>query len=130
MEKELPPLPMVHSDLDEYGLDPYEFRLYAHVVRRTGGKLDGQCFAKLKKIAESCHMSVRKAQYAFQVLCDAGFLEKEPRIGKTDVYRLLPKSCWKPKSEINFIRQRAKEGRSKNRADKMTHIESLVVNIY
>ncbi len=110
-KNDLQPLPVVHSDLDEYGLDPYEFRLYAHVVRRTGGKLNGQCFAKLKKTAEICHMSVRKAQYALKTLCDAGLILKEQRRGRTDVYRLTPKSNWKPKEELKQIRQKAKESK-------------------
>jgi len=110
-KNDLPPLPLVHSDLDEYGLDPYEFRLYAHVVRRTGGKLHGECFAKLKKTAEICHMSVRKAQYALKTLCDAGLILKEQRRGRTDVYRLTPKSNWKPKEELKQIRQKAKESK-------------------
>jgi DNA-binding transcriptional regulator PaaX len=105
------PLPLVRSDLDEYGLDPYEFRIYAHVVRRTGGKLTGECFAKLKKTSEICHMSVRKAQYALKTLCDAGLLVKEQRRGRTDVYRLTPKSNWKPKEELKDIRQKAKESK-------------------
>lgn len=110
-KNDLQPLPVVHSDLDEYGLDPYEFRLYAHVVRRTGGKLTGECFAKLKKTAEICHMSVRKAQYALKTLCDAGLILKEQRRGRTDVYRLTPKSNWKPKEELKQIRQKAKESK-------------------
>ncbi len=110
-KNDLQPLPVVHSDLDEYGLDPYEFRLYAHVVRRTGGKLHGECFAKLKKTAEICHMSVRKAQYALKTLCDAGLILKEQRRGRTDVYRLTPKSNWKPKEELKQIRQKAKESK-------------------
>ena len=105
------PLPLVHSDLDEYGLDPYEFRLYAHVVRRTGGKLHGECFAKLKKTAEICHMSVRKAQYALKTLCDAGLILKEQRRGRSDVYRLTAKSNWKPKEQLKQIRQKAKESK-------------------
>lgn len=63
----------VHNLLDEYGLDPYEFRIYAHAVRRTGGKLNGKYFASLSKTAEICQMSVRKAQYALKFLCEAGF---------------------------------------------------------
>ncbi|MBD2481506.1 helix-turn-helix domain-containing protein [Planktothrix sp. FACHB-1365] len=99
---------MVHSDLDEYGLDPYEFRIYAHVVRRTGGKYHGECFAKLKKTAEICKMSVRKAQYSLKTLCEAGLLLKEERKGRTDIYKLAPKSSWKPKEELEKIRQQVK----------------------
>lgn len=67
----------VHNLLDEYGLDPYEFRIYAHAVGRTGGKLDGKYFASLSKTAEICQMSVRKAQYALKFLCEAGFLTRK-----------------------------------------------------
>lgn len=110
-KKDLMPLPLVHSDLDEYGFDPYEFRIYAHIVRRTGGKLDGKCFAKLKKTAEICKMSVRKTQYALKTLCDAGLILKEQRKGRSDIYRLAPKSNWKPKEQLQDIRQKAKESK-------------------
>lgn len=130
MDKQsLSPLPMVHSDLDEYGLDPYEFRIYAHIVRRTGGKLDGKCFAKLKKITEVCQMSVRKAQYALTTLCEAGLITKERRHGKTDVYRLAPKSNWKSKQEIDEIRKAAKTHQPKTEKD-ILHIQSLTINTY
>lgn len=101
----------IHSDLDESGLDPYEFRIYAHVVRRTGGRLNGECFASLKKTGEICNMSVRKAQYALKFLCDAGFLEKEQRQGRTDVYKLTPSSKWKPKEDLDRIRETVKNQR-------------------
>lgn len=107
----LPPLPLVHSDLDEYGLDPYEFRIYAHIVRRTGGKLNGVCFAKLEKTAEICKMSVRKAQYALKTLCDAGLILKEQRRGRTDVYKLALRNNWKPKEELEEIRRKVKESK-------------------
>ena len=105
------PLPLVRSDLDEYGLDPYEFRIYAHVVRRTGGKLNGKCFATQKKTADICKMSVRKVQYALKTLCEAGLLQKEERKGRTDIYRLTPTSAWRPKEELKEIRKRAKESK-------------------
>lgn len=54
-----PVLPLVRSDLDDYGLTPHEFRVYAHIVRRTGG-IDGECFARLELIAALCEMSVRR----------------------------------------------------------------------
>lgn len=105
-----PPLPMVHSALDEYGLDPYEFRIYAHIVRRTGGKLDGECFAKLEEIAKTCQMSVRKAQYSLAVLVDAGFITKESRRGRTDTYKLLPRSNWVDEFHLPIIREKVRYG--------------------
>ena len=103
-----PPLPMVHSLFDDYGLDVYEFRIYSHIVRRTGGKLYNECFATLKKMATMCKMSVRKAQYALAALCEAKFIEKVPRRGRTDIYKLKPMSEWKSKDELTSIRKRIK----------------------
>jgi hypothetical protein len=74
----------VHLSLDEAGLDPYEFRLIAHIARRK------RCFASLAKTAKICRMSVRKAQYALKSLYDKGFIVKKTRPGHTDIYELAP----------------------------------------
>lgn len=95
----------VHNLLDEYGLDPYEFRIYAHAVRRTGGKLDGKYFASLSKTAEICQMSVRRAQYSLKFLCQAGFLTQEKREGRTDEYRVTPVSQWEKPENLESIRE-------------------------
>lgn len=103
------PLPnsvmFVHNLLDEYGLDPYEFRIYAHAVRRTGGKLDGKYFASLSKTAEICQMSVRRVQYSLKFLCEAGFLTQEKRTGRTDEYRVTPVSQWEKPEKLESIRE-------------------------
>ncbi|MEH2024222.1 helix-turn-helix domain-containing protein [Nostoc sp.] len=95
----------VHNFLDEYGLDPYEFRLYAHIVRRTGGKPEGVCFASLRKTAEICKMSTRKAQQGIKVLIKANFVTQTKRTGRTDEYRVTPVSDWVPKEELDEIRK-------------------------
>lgn len=95
----------VHNRLDEYGLDPYEFRVYAHAVRRTGGKLDGKYFASLTKTAEICQMSVRRVQYSLKFLCEAGFLTQEKRVGRTDQYRVTPTSKWAKPEDLESIRE-------------------------
>lgn len=79
----------VHADLDLYGLNPYEFRLYAHIARR------GQCFSSLETMANICKMSVRKAQYALKSLLSQGLIEKTTRKGRTDVYQVTSRSEWK-----------------------------------
>ena len=131
-EKEAPdvnerPLPnsvmFVHNMLDEYGLDPYEFRVYAHAVRRTGGKLDGKYFASLSKTAEICQMSVRRVQYSLKFLCEAGFLTQEKRTGRTDQYRVTPSSQWAKPENLESIREavtgvRRKKTKSKGQSAK------------
>lgn len=93
----------VHSDLDLYGLSPYEFRLYAHIARR------GQCFSNLNTTAKICKMSVRKAQYALKNLESWGLVEKTIRKGKTDIYELTPRSKWKdPEDDEDLKTEREK----------------------
>jgi predicted metal-binding transcription factor (methanogenesis marker protein 9) len=94
----------VHNFLDEYGLDPYEFRLYAHIIRRTGGKTEGVCFASLNKIAKICKMSPRKAQQAMKVLIKANLVTQNKRIGRTDEYRVMPASDWVSSEDLEGIR--------------------------
>lgn len=104
----------VRSELDEYGLDVYEFRILGHVARREGGK-DKQtgkkkgCFARQKNIAEVCGMSPRRAQEALRVLCAAGLLEKEtPQPGGTNTYRIASPDKWKHPEELATIRRKGK----------------------
>jgi len=98
----------IHNVLDEYGLDPYEFRLYAHIVRRTGGKTQGVCFASLRKTAEICKMSMRKAQQAIKVLIQANLITQTKRTGRTDEYRVTPVSDWVSNDQLDKIRKTIK----------------------
>ncbi len=104
-----PPSPnsvmFVHNKLDEYGLDPYEFRVYAHAVRRTGGKPNGKYFASLSKTADICQMSVRRVQYSLKFLCEAGFLTQEKRAGRTDEYRVTLVTKWAKPEDLEVIRE-------------------------
>jgi predicted metal-binding transcription factor (methanogenesis marker protein 9) len=95
----------VHNYLDEFGLDPYEFRLYAHVVRRTGGKPEGVCFASLTKIGKLCKMSPRKAQQAMKVLLKANLVTQSKRKGRTDEYHVTLSRDWIDSSELEKIRK-------------------------
>ncbi|BAZ10418.1 hypothetical protein NIES4071_22330 [Calothrix sp. NIES-4071] len=93
----------VHADLDLYGLNPYEFRLYAHIARR------GQCFSSLETMAKICKMSVRKAQYALKNLQEQGMVQRKKRQGRTDVYELTPRSQWKqPEDSAKLEQERQK----------------------
>jgi predicted transcriptional regulator len=117
----LPPpssVAFVHNYLDEYGLDPYEFRIYAHIVRRTGGKPDGICFASLSRIAEICKMSPRRAQQSIQVLMAANMIERTKRPGRTDEYKVTPTMQWVSIQELQNLRTLKKEKDPKIQHDK------------
>jgi len=100
----------IHADLDLYGLNPYQFRLYAHIARR------GECYSSLKTIARICKMSVRKAQYGLKELESLGMIKKDIRKGKTDVYQLTYREEWKEverDSESEAEREKVKASLSK-----------------
>lgn len=103
----------IHDFLDAYGLDPYEFRVYSHIVRRTGGKPEKECFASLATMAAICKISERKIQQVLKFLLEAGMITKEKNSGrKTDVYRVTHSSNWVPKNQLDKLR-RPKQSKGK-----------------
>jgi DNA-binding MarR family transcriptional regulator len=98
----------VHSALDEYGLNLYEFRILAHVARREGKKRG--CDAAQAKMAKVCGMGQRTVLEVLAVLCEAQILRKEKTDGRrTNTYRLNPASQWKHPSELDAIRIKRKK---------------------
>jgi DNA-binding MarR family transcriptional regulator len=88
----------IHADLDLYGLNPYQFRIYCHIARR------GQCYSSLKTIANICKMSVRKTQYCLKELEELDLISKVIREGKTDIYELTDRSEWVESKESTEIK--------------------------
>jgi hypothetical protein len=66
----------VHKELDEYGLDPYSFRVLCHIIRRTGGGI-GKCFASLENVSSNCKMSKRKAQQCIHYLLSLKVIKRD-----------------------------------------------------
>ncbi|MBW4623311.1 MAG: helix-turn-helix domain-containing protein [Cyanosarcina radialis HA8281-LM2] len=101
----------VFKEVDELGLDPYEFRVYGHIARR------GDCFASLEKIAAICCMSVRRVQYSLKVLEEAGLIHKEKRKGRANKFALTYPSKWLnkiSKEQLERIRQKVKSHRKED----------------
>lgn len=104
----------VHDFLDAYGLDPYEFRIYCHIVRRTGGKPEGVCFASLATIASICKISERKTQQILKFLVEARMVIKEKNSGRrTDQYRVTPSHEWVPSKQLDEVRNRVTKRKAK-----------------
>lgn len=73
----------IPSFLDDYGLSPYEFRVYAHVLRRAGG---GKCWESIPNMAKHCRMNEKTTRRAIQRLIDLRMIRPQLRPGKSTEY--------------------------------------------
>ncbi len=55
----------VKREIDDYGLDPYKFRLYACISRRAS---NGGAWESLYKMARACCISLSRARTTWQLL--------------------------------------------------------------
>jgi hypothetical protein len=97
----------IHSELDDYGLSPIEFRIYGRLARRAG---KGEAKESVPKMAEGCKVSERSVQLALRLLELAGLTEAEEHTGHTTVYRLLPRSRWADPAQLDELRERVTAG--------------------
>jgi len=93
---------IIPSFLDDYGLDPYEMRVYIRLARRAG--MGGQCWESISKMAHACRMSDRKLKDCLALLIGANLIKQLKRSGFTDVYELLPESHWVPPVQLDLLR--------------------------
>lgn len=99
----------IPSFLDDYGLDPYEFRIYSHIARRAGG---GVCFEGLKGIARCCLMDIKTVRQKVAVLIDMGMLKCSRREGMTHEFTLTRHSEWEHPETLEEIREKHTPTRS------------------
>ena len=87
---------IVHYDLelDDAGLDPYQFRAYQRIARRCTGATTGQWFESLESMAEGCKMSRPTLIRAGKVLIERGMIRRLSRQGMTSFYALADKKNW------------------------------------
>jgi len=88
-------IPFVPCTFDDFGLDPYQFRVYCRIVRRAG---NGSCFESVNNIATACGMTKKRVHSALKFLCAHKLIKKEPspKIGATVNYYVTPSSEWIP----------------------------------
>jgi len=84
----------ITSDLDDFGLDPYAFRIYGRIARRAGTR--NGCFESIDNIAEACRIDRKRVYDAIKVLLKHRLIEKEPKQGKPSSYYLTPREQWIP----------------------------------
>ena len=83
----------IPSFLDDFGLDPFEFRLYSHIARRAGS---GICWESVPAMAKVCKMDRKTAFKAFAFLQDHRMILVERRKGQTNLITLTNHSVWLP----------------------------------
>lgn len=94
--------PIVYYDieLDDAGLNPYEFRIYGRIARRAGGG-DHSCTESLTNMADGCQMSRSSLIRAIKGLLHRKMISRIRKDGDTSEYRLLDKKHWIPVSHRN-----------------------------
>ena len=88
--------------LDDYGLDPYEMRVYIRLARRAG--MGGQCWESITNMATNCKMSQQKIKNCLALLNTAGLITQIKRPGKSDLYELMPQQKWVKPNELDSLR--------------------------
>jgi hypothetical protein len=91
----------INSELDDYGLDPYEFRIYARIARRAGKKSD--CFESVPEMAKGCRMSTGKVKHCLAKLLRLNLVTRESISGKASHYKLTDPSEWKEQNEPGHL---------------------------
>ena len=91
----------VRREIDDYGLDPYEFRIYARITRRAG---NGEAWESLTNMANACCMSLSRARKALSLLKLAKLIESIERPGYSTLYRLTPQHQWVEGDRLQEIR--------------------------
>ena len=92
----------VHSTLDELGLSPSVFRVYAHLARRDG--IEG-AWPAVGTIGEVCRLHPQTVRKAIRELLERGMLVAEIRPGFTTVYRLTLPTFWREHPSLSDIRR-------------------------
>jgi len=81
--------------VDDMGLSPYAFRLYARIKRRAGE--NGLCFENSKHLAEGCNMSAGSVSKAKRELIEAGLITITTipgRHGEFDHHEIRIRDIW------------------------------------
>lgn len=81
----------IHSSLDDAGLTPQQFRLFAHLSRRAGE--DG-CFSSVDNMAEVCKMHPDTVRECQKVLLEKCMIRKHERPGRTTIWEICQPKEW------------------------------------
>jgi len=101
---------VVPSYLDDYGLDPYEYRLYTHIARRAG---KNGCWESIPNMAKHCLMNEKTVRASLRLLLDAKLIGVvEAKKGKSIIYEITPHEEWAPPEQLPIIRSKRTPNKS------------------
>ena len=103
-------LTFIHNALDDFGLNPYQFRVYCRIARRAGDK---GCFETVKNMADGCQMSEKQIKRSLAELITLSLISRHSRPGTTNIYRLEPPENWKKPHPTEFRSKRGSHNTSK-----------------
>jgi hypothetical protein len=107
----------VHSDIDDFGLSPAEFRVYAHIARRAG---QSSCWPGIDSIATTCRLHTETVVKAIKALEVNGLLEVIRKTGVSNVYRLTKRSQWKEQPPLAIFDHPEKRERTPRKSANAT----------
>lgn len=87
-----PPPTIIPAALDDAGLDPYAFRVFARIVRRSG--VDSTCWESVEEMARGCGMCERRCRLGLRLLEKLNFISGTRVRGLTTIYRPNPPAEW------------------------------------
>jgi hypothetical protein len=86
----------VSAKLDDFGLDPESFRIFARINRRCGGNPNGRCYESVPSLSTSLQIGVNTVRNRLKRLADRKMIFREIRPGKTDRFGVYPSKMWLP----------------------------------
>lgn len=87
----------IHSELDDAGLTPAEFRVYAHIARRAGS--DG-AYPGIDSMAEVCRLAKATVIDAVRMLESRKMIFVKREEGQRNRYHLTRQSAWQPATPV------------------------------
>lgn len=89
-KRELQPI-FVHSETDELGLSPFEFRVYGHLARRAG---ESVAWPGIRSVARICRMTKSRVSGAIKELLRRGLITGRFEPKRRSYFHIAPRSRW------------------------------------
>jgi Helix-turn-helix domain len=113
----------IHSSIDDSGLNPYEFRIFCHLRRRSKDRV---AWPGMRSISEVTGISIGKVSIAIGSLQKKGFLEVRKRPGnhQSNIYRVALPLEMRPENSVHVVN--AEHFNAINLQDSVHHMNTSV----